>query len=104
MLGWVRPGLPVLSNLVGPIQFFFSLRFSMFGGTRLLLTFVRGKGLEAVRFGILLVPCSSLILLTSETDKALLRGILVGGVWNGFLLGGVRGQPVPCRFWCMERF
>ena len=72
MLGWVRPGLPVLSNLAGPIQFSFSLRFSMLGGTRLLLTFVRGKGLEAVRFGILLVPCSSLILLTSETDKALL--------------------------------
>ena len=39
-----------------------------------------------------------MLLLTSERDKALLRGILVGGVWNGFLLGGVRGQPVPCRF------
>ena len=23
---------------------------------------------------------------------------MVGGVWNGFLLGGVSGQPVPCRF------
>ena len=23
---------------------------------------------------------------------------MVGGVWNGFLLGRVRGQPVPCRF------
>ena len=33
-----------------------------------------------------------------ERDKALLRSILVGGVWNAFLLGGVRGQPVPCRF------
>ena len=33
-----------------------------------------------------------------ERDKALLRTILVGGVWNGFLLGRVRGQPVPCRF------
>ena len=28
-------------------------------------------------------------------DKALLRSVLVGGVWNGFLLGMVRGQPVP---------
>ena len=33
-----------------------------------------------------------------ERDKALLRSILVGGVWNGFLLGQVRGQDVPCRF------
>ena len=23
---------------------------------------------------------------------------MVGGVWNGFLQGWVRGQPVPCRF------
>ena len=23
---------------------------------------------------------------------------MVGGVWNGFLLGRVRDQPVPCRF------
>ena len=33
-----------------------------------------------------------------EREKALLRSILVGGVWNGFLLGQVRGQDVPCRF------
>ena len=33
-----------------------------------------------------------------ERDQALLRSILVGGVWNGFLLGQVRGQDVPCRF------
>ena len=33
-----------------------------------------------------------------ERDKALLRTIMVGGVWNGFLLSHVRGQAVPCRF------
>ena len=33
-----------------------------------------------------------------ERDKALLRSILVGGVWNGFLLGRIHGQDVPCRF------
>ena len=33
-----------------------------------------------------------------ERDKALLRSIMVGGVWNGFLFGKVREQPVPCRF------
>ena len=46
--------------------------------------------------------CGSLQLLNSshvrERDKALLRAIMVGGVWNGFLLGHLRGQPVPCRF------
>ena len=44
----------------------------------------------------------SLQLLNSthvrERDQALLRGAMVGCVWNGFLLGRVRGQPVPCRF------
>ena len=33
-----------------------------------------------------------------ERDKALLRSILVGSVWNGFLLQRVKGQRVPCRF------
>ena len=33
-----------------------------------------------------------------ERDKALLRSIMVGCVWNGFLPGRVRGQPVTCRF------
>ena len=33
-----------------------------------------------------------------ERDKALLRGVLVGGVWNGFLLEKVKNCHVPCRF------
>ena len=33
-----------------------------------------------------------------ERDKALLRGVLVGGVWNGFLLGKVKNCHVLCRF------
>ena len=33
-----------------------------------------------------------------ERGKALLRSVLAGGVWNGFLLGKVKGQHVPCRF------
>ena len=33
-----------------------------------------------------------------DGDKALLRGILSGGVWKGFLLGKVQGDNVPCRF------
>ena len=52
--------------------------------------------------GLLLDVHGSLQLLDSshvrERDKALLRSIMVGGVWNEFLLSGVKGQPVPCRF------
>ena len=33
-----------------------------------------------------------------DRDKALLRAILSGGLWNGFLLGKVRRENVPCRF------
>ena len=57
---------------------------------------------EGFRGGPLLDAAGTLQLLNSFHDrervKALLRGILFGGVWNGFLLGRVRGQPVPCRF------
>ena len=50
-----------------------------------------------------MVHCSSLTLTTFGSDKALLRSILVGGVWNGFLLQKVKGQRVPCRFCgCMD--
>ena len=53
--------------------------------------------------GPLLDVHGSLQLLNSshvrERDKALLRSVMVGGVWNGFLLGRVRGQLDPCRFY-----
>ena len=59
-------------------------------------------GGEGFRGGPLLDLHGSLQLLNSshvrERDKALLRSVMVGGDWNGFLLGRVRGQPVPCRF------
>ena len=46
-----------------------------------------------------MVLCSSLILLMFEKEiEALLRTIMVGGVWNVFLLSHVRGQAVPSRF------
>ena len=37
-----------------------------------------------------MVPCRYLTLTTFGRDKALLRSILVGGVWNGFLLGKIQ--------------
>ena len=49
----------------------------------------------------------SLQLLNSthlrNRDKMLLRAILCGRVWNGFLLGKARKEDVPCRFLREER-
>ena len=97
-LAWVRPGLPMLSNLAGPIQHFKAAIIDAW----------RNKvaadlcGREGFRGGLLLDVHGSLQLLNSshvrERDKALLRSFLVGGVRNGFLLGRVRHQVVPCRF------
>ena len=91
--GWERPGLPVLSNLAGPIQLF---RPAVLGAWR-------GK-VAADQEGLSRRPWldfhGTLQLLNSdhvrERDKALLRSILVGGVWNGSLLG-----RCPC-WWSFE--
>ena len=57
---------------------------------------------KGFRGGPFLDVSGTLQLLNSdhvrERDKALLRGVLVGGVWNGFLLGKVKNCHVPCRF------
>ena len=97
-LAWSRPGLPLLSNLAGPIQHF---KAAILDAWRDKVS-VDFCGREGYRGGPLLDVHGSLQLLNSshvrERDKALLRIIMVGGVWNGFLLGRVRGQVVPCQF------
>ena len=97
-LAWIGPVLPLLGNLAGPSQHFKAA----------VLDAWRDKvaadlcGRKGFRCGPLFDIHGSLQLLNSshvrERDKALLRTIMVGGVWNGFLLGRVRGQAVPCRF------
>ena len=100
-LAWSGPGSPLLSILVGPVQHFKAA----------ILDALRNKvaadlcGREGCRGGEPLLDVhGSLQLLNSphrERDKALLCSIMVGGVWNGVLLGRVRSQVVPCRFlWC----
>ena len=54
----------------------------------------RGSSLLDIRSSHQLL-CSSHV---RERDKALLCSIMVGGDWNGFLLGKVGGEVVPCRF------
>ena len=59
-------------------------------------------GRAGFRGGPLLGVHGSLQLLNSshvrDRDKGLLRSILVGGVWNGFLLEKAGRHPTPCRF------
>ena len=98
-LAWVRPGLPLLSHLAGPSTAFSGCYPWMPGVIRLLLIFVSVRGFGVVLFLMFMVLCSSLILLMFEREIRLcFAPFLVGGVWNGFLLGYVRGQLVPCRF------
>ena len=83
-LAWSRPGLPLLSNLAGPLQHFKAA----------LLDAWRKKvaadlcGREGFRGGPLLDVHGSLQLLNSshvrERDKALLRSIMVGGCLEWF--------------------
>ena len=88
----------MLSNLAGPLQHVKAA----------ILDAWRNKvaadlcGRKGFRGGPLLDVHGTMQLLNSdhvrERDKALLRSTMVGGGWNGFLLGRVRGQVVPCRF------
>ena len=97
-LAWVRPGLPLLSNLPGLIQHFRAAILDAWRSKVAADLCCR----QGFRGGPLLDVHGSLQLLNSshvrERDKALLRSIMVGGVWNGLLLGRVRSQVIPCRF------
>ena len=92
LLGWERPGLLVLSNSAGPIlhskaAFLDAWRSKIAADLRERKGFLGGPYLDVH---------GTLQLLNSdhdpERDKALLRVVLVGGVWNGFVLGKVREQ------------
>ena len=78
--------MPLLSNLAGPIQHFQAAILDAWRD-KVTADLCKRKGF---RGGPLLDVHGSLQLLVSshvrERDKALLRAIMVGGVWNGFLL------------------
>ena len=96
---WQRPGLPTLCQLSSPFQFFRSAiwdawRTKVAGDLSSRAGFWGGRYLDFLVFFKAFILASHL----RGGDKGLLRGILSGGVWNGFLLGFVRGEIVPCRF------
>ena len=83
-LAWIRPGLILLSNLAGPIQHFQAAILDAWPNKVAADLCCR----QGFRGGPLLDVHGSLQLLNSshvrERDNALLRSIMVGGVWNGF--------------------
>ena len=96
--GWIRPGLPPLRMLSGPYQHFKSSIFEAWREhAAAVLTSRKG-----FRCGPFLDYHGTMQLLFSshlrERDKMLLRSILCGGAWNGFLLGKTKEEEVPCRF------
>ena len=95
---WSRPGLPRLPMVDGPFQHF---QAAILDACRDMNSASLCRR-EGFRGGPLLDFRGSAQLLFSshlrDRDKALLRGSLSGGVWNGFLLGKVHGENVPCRF------
>ena len=97
--GWIRPGLPMLHHMAGPYQHFKS---AIWDAWRAKVSFDLFRR-QGFRGGPMLDIAGSLQLLHAphvrERDKALLRAIMVGGVWNGFLLCHARGEIVSCRFW-----
>ena len=96
--GWIRPGLPPLRMIGGPYQHFKSAILSAWRN-KVSCILVARKGF---RGGPLFDFSGSMQLLFSshlrERDKMLLRSILSGGVWNGFLLGKSKKEDVPCQF------
>ena len=87
LCGWLRPSLPALCQISSPFQIF---RKAVLDAWR---TKVAGdlRSRAGFRGGRYLDFRGSLKLLSSPHlrggNKGLLRGILSGGVWNGFLLG-----------------
>ena len=68
----------------------FVLLFWMGGAIVYLLTPAVGRGFGVDVISNCMPPCNSSSLHVRDGGKGLLRGILSGGVWNGFLRKGPR--------------
>ena len=94
--GWIRPGLPPLRVMTGPIQHFRSAIWQAWL-SKVAADLSRRKGFGG---GFCFDMYGSHQLLVSshlrERDKILLRAIPSGGVWNGFLLS--KAKKEACRF------
>ena len=96
--GWIRPGPPLLRMMTGPIQHFRSAIWQAWQH-KVATDQCKRKGFRG-GFGVDIYGSHQLLVSSHfrEGDKMLLRAILSGGVWNGFLLSKVKKEDVPCRF------
>ena len=99
-MGWSRPGFPLLSNSAGPVQ---HLKTAVLDAWRNKVA-ADLCGREGFRRGPLLDVFGSLQLLNSshvrERDKALLRSVMFGGVWNGFFWVVSGSASSMSVLWC----
>ena len=86
--GWIRPGPPSLRMMTGPIQHFRSAIWQAWQH-KVAIDLCKRKGFRC-GFGVDVYGSHQLIVSShlQERTKMLLRAILSGGVWNGFLLVG----------------
>ena len=84
--GWIRPGLPPLRMMTGPIQHFRSAIWQAWQ-SKVAADLCKRKGFRG-GFGVDINGSHQLLVSSHprERDKMLLRAILSGGVWNGFCL------------------
>ena len=96
--GWTRPGLPMLHHLAGPFQLF---KAAIWDAWRSKVCFYLCRR-QGFRGGLMLDIAGSLQLLHAsrvlDRDKAALRIILTGCVWNGILLGHAKGRNRSVTF------
>ena len=75
VLGWERPGLPILSNLAGPIQHARAVILEAWRNNISRQTCVLGRASAEALFGIFQVPCSSLTLAMFGREIRLCLGV-----------------------------
>ena len=86
-MGWSRPGLHLLRNLADPLQHFKAAILDAWRN-KVAADLCAREGFRGGPFA----GCAWRFAAPShvrEWDKALLRSVMVGCVWNGFLLGRV---------------
>ena len=97
--GWIWPGLPPLRMMAGPCSNIFGSAIWQAWQHKVATDLCKRKGFRG-GFGFDLYGSHQLLVSSHlrERDKMLIRAILSGGVWNGFLLSKVKKEDVPCRF------
>ena len=96
--GWIRPGLPPLCTMTGPIQHFRSAIWQAWQH-KVATDLCKRKGFRG-GFGVDIYGSHQLLVSSHlrERDKMLSRAILSGWVWNGFLLSKAKKEDIHCRF------